>query len=183
MSEVRIERAGVERVDELAPLWKVLQSHHRSVDPAIDGIPLRDADDSWPRRRAKYLEWLRHPDAFVLIASGSDGSVDPVGYALVSMREPADDTHVTNERWAEMQTLVVRPDHRGAGLGGRIMERVFGELRTAGIEQLAIGVIATNDRALRFYERYGFRPWVITTLGNVPPAVTGSTEGELDREA
>ncbi len=179
MGDVRIERASVERVDDVESLWKMLQDHHRSVDPDLAGIPARDADDSWPRRRAKYLGWLRHPDAFVLIAEGGDG---PVGYALVSIHEPADDTHVTNDRWAELQTLAVLPDHRGAGLGGRMMERVFGELRAAGIEQLAIGVIATNDRALRFYERYGFRPWVITTLGTVPPAVTGSEEGELDRE-
>jgi ribosomal protein S18 acetylase RimI-like enzyme len=166
MGDVRIERVD-ERVDDLAPMWKALQSHHRSVDPAIDGIPPRDADESWPRRRANYLEWLTHPDAFVLIAQGR---TNPVGDAFVSIHEPADDTHVTNERWAELQTLVVLPDRRGGGLGGRLMEQTFAELRSAGIEQLAIGVMATNDRALRFYERHGFRPWVITTLGTVPPA-------------
>ncbi len=105
MEHVRIERAGVERVDDIAALWKMLQDHHRSVDPGLAGIPPREADDSWPRRRAKYLEWFRHPDAFVLIAEsgeGADGPVSPIGYALVSIHEPADDTHVTNERWAEL---------------------------------------------------------------------------------
>jgi ribosomal protein S18 acetylase RimI-like enzyme len=48
------------------------------------------------------------------------------------------------------------------------MERVYEELRAAGIEELAIGVIATNERAMRFYERLRFRPWVVTTLGKVP---------------
>ena len=167
MGDVGIDREGIERIDDIAALWKTLQEHHRSVDPGLPGIPPREAEDSWPRRRSKYVEWLRHPDAFVLIAEAEDRN-GPVGYALVSIHEPADDTHVTNERWAELQTLVVLPDHRGAGLGGRMMERMFGELRAAGIEQLAIGVIATNDRSLRFYERYGFRPWVITTLGTVP---------------
>jgi hypothetical protein len=68
VNDVRIVRAGPERLDDLASLWRSLQEHHRSVDPAIPGIPPRSANDSWPRRRAKYVEWLRDPDAFVLLA-------------------------------------------------------------------------------------------------------------------
>jgi ribosomal protein S18 acetylase RimI-like enzyme len=142
-----------------------MQEHHRSVDPAIPGIPPRSADDSWPRRRAKYVEWLRHPDAFILLAEQASS---PVGYALVSIHEPADDTHMTGDRWAELQSLSVEPSRRGSGLGTRLVERVYEELRVSGIEELAIGVIATNERAMRFYERQGFRPWVVTTLGKVP---------------
>ncbi len=165
MDDVRIVRAGAERLDELESLWKSLQEHHRSVDPGLPGIPPRAADDSWPRRRVKYVEWLRHPDAFVLLA---EDAVRAVGYALVSIHEPADDTHVTGERWAELQTLSIEPSRRGAGLGTRLMERMYAELRATRIEELAIGVIATNERALRFYERQGFKPWVVTTLGKVP---------------
>jgi ribosomal protein S18 acetylase RimI-like enzyme len=165
VDHVRIVSAGPGRLDELATLWKSLQEQHRSVDPGLPGIPPLSADDSWPRRRAKYVEWLRHPDAFVLIA---EEDARPVGYALVSIHEPADDTHVTGERWAELQTLSIEPARRGAGLGTRMMERIYEELRALQIEELAIGVIATNERAMRFYERQGFRPWVVTTLGKVP---------------
>ena len=31
-----------------------------------------------------------------------------------------------------------------------------------------IGVLATNEDARRLYEREGFRPWVLLTLGKVP---------------
>lgn len=132
MGDVDIVRAGAERLDQLEPLWKSLQEHHRSVDPGVPGIPPRSVDDSWPRRRVKYVEWLRHPDAFVLLA---EEGATPVGYALVSIHEPADDTHETGERWAELQSL-----------------------------------FATNLGAMRFYERQGFHPWVVTTLGKVPEA-------------
>jgi hypothetical protein len=50
------------------------------------------------------------------------------------------------------------------------LRAVYAELRTIGVEELAIGVLATNHDALRLYEREGFRPWVITTLGKVPPS-------------
>jgi GNAT superfamily N-acetyltransferase len=92
----------------------------------------------------------------------------------VSIHEPADDTHVTGERWAELQSLSVEPLHRGRGLGTRFMERVYEEQATTGIEELAIGVIATNEVAMRFYERQGFRPWVVTTLGKVPKPTQSS---------
>jgi hypothetical protein len=41
MVEPRIVKAGVERVDELEPLWLALHEHQTSVDPGIDGIPPR----------------------------------------------------------------------------------------------------------------------------------------------
>ncbi len=166
MVEPRIVKAGVERVDELEPLWLALHEHQTSVDPAIDGIPPRPLDQTWPLRRANYLRWLQgDPDAFVLIAEAEDD--EPIAYALVSI-DAADDTHVTGERIAELQSLSVLPSHRNVGLGTRMMEAVFAELRSLGIHELVIAMIATNEPARRFYERFGFRPWLTVALGKVP---------------
>ncbi|MGZ8585471.1 MAG: GNAT family N-acetyltransferase [Actinomycetota bacterium] len=128
--------------------------------------PSSSAGGSWPLRRANYLRWLHEePDAFVLIAE-VDGA-EPIAYALVSI-DGADDTHVTGERIAELQTLSVLPSHRNAGLGTRMMEAVVAELRSLGTHELVIAMIATNEPARRFYERFGFRPWLTVALGRVP---------------
>ena len=161
---VRIVKTRGERVDDLEPLWASLRAYHRQVADEMSGIPIRDVEDSWPRRRTRYVEWLADPDAFVLIAE-DDGV--PVGYALVSLHG-ADDTHVTGDRVGELQTLVVEPGYRGKGLGTRFLERVYEELRSLGVREMLIGVLAGNDDALRLYERHGFRPWVIVTLGRIP---------------
>jgi len=50
-----------------------------------------------------------------------------------------------------------------------MMEAVFAELRALGIEELVIAMIATNEPARRFYERFGFRPWLTVAFGKVPP--------------
>ncbi|MBI3649265.1 MAG: GNAT family N-acetyltransferase [Actinobacteria bacterium] len=168
MGDVRIARAGAERLDDLAPLWTALHEHHREVADEIPGIAMRQVPDAWDRRRARYVEWLAHPGAFVLIAE-EDGT-GPVGYALVSIHEGGDDTHVTRERWAELQSLALLPTSRGEGLGARMMEAVFAELRRLEIGELLIGVLSGNEGAFRFYERYGFRPWVVELLGRVPEA-------------
>ena len=165
MGEVRIVRAGLERVEELGPIWRSLQEHHRAIGADVPDIPLRDPEDSWTRRRAEYLEWLAEPGAFTLLAE-DDGRA--VGYALVTVHEPGDDTHVTRERFAELKTLAVLPDRRGAGLGTRLLETVYAELRAVGIRELLIGVLAANRDAARLYERYGFRPWHVEYLGTIP---------------
>ncbi len=172
MGEVRIVRAGQERIDDLEPLWKALQEHHLAGEEEIPGIPMRRPDDSWPRRRARYVRWLAEPDAFALIAEENDR---PVGYALVTVHGPADDTHVTRDRLAELQSLSVEAGRRGKGVGGRLMEAVYAELRALDVRELVIGVMASNHEAIRYYERLGFNPWLAVYMGTIPdpPAEPG----------
>jgi GNAT superfamily N-acetyltransferase len=165
----RIVRVGAERIDDLEPLWKALVEHQASIDPRPRGVPVRTPEDSWPYRRAEYRRWLAEPGAFALIAEDEHAD-EAVGYALVSIREPADDHWVTLERWAELQSLVVLPPHRNEGLGSRLVDAVHQELRGAGIRELVIGVVATNEDALRFYGRFGYRPWIVELLGRIPDA-------------
>jgi GNAT superfamily N-acetyltransferase len=162
--DVRIEKVGAERVADFEPLWKALHEHHLTVDPNVPGIPPRTADESWPIRRARYEEWLTHPGAFALLAMDGD---DAIGYAVVSFHD-RDDTHTTGERFAELHSLAVLEDRRGAGIGTQLLGRVYAEVRAQGVEEMMIGVLATNDRVRRFYEREGFAPWVLLTLGKVP---------------
>ena len=162
--DIRIERVGAERVGDFEPLWKALHEHHLTVDPQVPGIPPRTADESWPIRRTHYEEWLTHPGAFALLAL--DGE-EVIGYAVVSFHEQ-DDTHTTGDRFAELHSLGVLEDRRGAGIGTQLLRRVYAEVRAQGVEEMVIGVLATNDRVRRFYEREGFAPWVLLTLGKVP---------------
>lgn len=170
MQGIRIVKAGVERLDDLEPLARSLHAYHLTVDPAIPGIPPRDEDGWWAIRRGRYAEWLAQPDAFALLAEPEpEGAA--VGYAVVSIHG-ADDSHLTGERFAELQSLAVLDDMRGAGVGTALLHAVYDELRDLGIEELAIGVLATNHDALRLYEREGFKPWVVVTLGKVPPTAS-----------
>jgi ribosomal protein S18 acetylase RimI-like enzyme len=160
-----IRRGGAERIPDLQPLWESLHEHHAAVAPHLKAIgPVRAPEQSWEVRRALYEEWLPEPDAFVLVAE--DGS-RPVAYALVHMRG-TEETWVTGERVAELETLTVLPEYRGQGLGRALMDAVHAELRRLGISHWAVGVIATNDDAIRFYERLDLHPFVVIYLGNVP---------------
>lgn len=165
-----IRRGGAERIADLQPLWESLHEHHAAVAPHLTAIgPVRPPEHSWQVRRALYEEWLTEPDAFVLVAE--DGS-RPVAYALVHMRG-TEETWVTGERVAELETLTVLPQYRSRGLGRALIDAVYVELRRLGVSEWAVGVIATNADALRFYERLDLHPFVVIYLGNVP-ADTGA---------
>lgn len=162
-ADVTIVRAGAERLDDLEPLWKVLQEHHTSVAPTLGGFEARSPDEAWTRRRAKYEKWLRDPDAFVLLAERGGR---PVGYALVTVGESFQGW-ATGERVADVETLSVLPDVRGAGVGTLLMDAVEDALAHVGIEALQLLVVAPNAEAIRFYERRGLTMASNIMLGRV----------------
>jgi diamine N-acetyltransferase len=83
----------------------------------------------------------------------ADGGAEIVGYAkLGPLKFPAD----ANGAAILLSQLYVAPDHVGAGVGAALMERGIAEARRRGSEQLYLTVFIDNDRARRFYERYGF---------------------------
>jgi GNAT superfamily N-acetyltransferase len=145
---------GAEALDELEPLWLALREHHGAAAPELG--PLRALEESWAQRRAQYADWLTGPDAFVLIARRDDGRA--VGYALVVLRPAGGPTWTGRGlRLADVETLSVMPEARGAGLGRQLLDAVAEHARTLGVEEVELTVIAQNADARRFYAREGFR--------------------------
>jgi GNAT superfamily N-acetyltransferase len=161
---MRIVRAGIERIDDLQPLWESLHEHHATVAPHLEQLgPVRAPDQSWAVRRELYEEWLAEPDAFVLLAQVEGESI---GYALVHLRGP-EETWETGERIGVLETLTVLPDERGRGIGSALFERIYAELRRLGVTELQVAVISKNVEALRFYERHGLLPFTVSFMGRV----------------
>ena len=59
-------------------------------------------------------------------------------------------------RIALVNELVVNPEFRNRGVGGRLMSRVFDEARLRGATEIEVGRIKDNEGAARFYRRAGF---------------------------
>lgn len=146
-----IDLAGLDRVDELGPLWLQLHHHHASVSRVQ---PFVDDETSWAIRRRGYVEIL-DAGGFALIAS-DDGSV--AGYAMVKIHEGGDDSWALGDRWGEVWTLVVDEGRRGGGIGSALLDAVDAELARRGVADLMIGVMEGNDAARRLYERRGLVP-------------------------
>ena len=163
----RVLRVGADWIPRFEPLWESLRQYHVAIAPHLAALaPVRRPEESWAVRRGLYEQWLAEPDAFAMVALAGD---EPVGYALVSWRPP-EESWVTGDRVAELETLAVLPERRGEGVGRALMEAVFQELRRLGVREWAVGAVATNAGAIRFYERLGVVPFIRSFLGAVPPA-------------
>ncbi len=102
----------------------------------VDPYPpffFRQALDLWP--------------GLLLVAEAPDGT--PAGYVLAAVGASPGDAWVLS--------LAVHPEHGGRGLGAALMEAVHGALAQAGLPGVLLTVRPDNGRAVRLYERLGYR--------------------------
>lgn len=164
--EIEILEAGPERLDEVRSLWGAMHGYHAEVaGEAREVAPFRSAEDSWQRRRTEFERWMRAGEGCLLIAE-REGT--PVGFAFSRICD-SDWSFETNERMGELEALSVEPELRRWGIGSMLMEQVELRLAAAGVEFIGLSVIAGNDDALRFYERWGMAPSHVRCLGRTLP--------------
>lgn len=166
--EISIGVVGLERLDDLQPIWESLSDHHVEIAPSLRVLgPVRPSPDSWAVRRSHYISLFgQDPAAFALVASLAG---DPVGYALVQVRGP-------EESWgtgpvAVLETLAVLPAHRRRGIGTALVRAMMVELRRRAIGHWEVATITTNEEAIRFYERLDLLPFTVNYIGLVPSEV------------
>jgi GNAT superfamily N-acetyltransferase len=64
---------------------------------------------------------------------------------------------VTHADEGHIRGMAVRPDHVGSGVAQRLLETVELELRRRGCSRISLDTTEPLARAMRFYERNGFR--------------------------
>ena len=108
-----------------------------------------------------YAELLDDTSRIVLVAEAADtnGGGEIVGHLTGKLSEPTD---IRQVRVATLSSLYVRPEHRGQHVGADFVAafRQWAQERQA--DRIAVVAFATNDAAIRFYERQGFAPYTLT---------------------
>ena len=153
--------ADLPRIGQLAAL--LVRTHHE-----FDPMRFFPATDSTPQHYARFLgSQIDDTDAVFLVAE-ADGEV--VGYAYaalegydyMALRGPAGVLH----------DLVVDPDHRGRGVGRRLLDTVLAELASRGAPRVVLFTASGNIAAQRLFARNGFRPTMIEMTRESTPAQT-----------
>jgi ribosomal protein S18 acetylase RimI-like enzyme len=66
------------------------------------------------------------------------------------------------ETYLEVENIYVRPEFRNQHVGGDLLERLLAIAEQNGIRRFSVNTITKDmDRILRFYRRYGFKPWYV----------------------
>lgn len=66
------------------------------------------------------------------------------------------------ETYLEIENIYVRPEYRDRHVGGDLIEQLLAIAEQNGIKRFVVSTVTKDmDRILRFYERYGFKPWYV----------------------
>jgi GNAT superfamily N-acetyltransferase len=63
-----------------------------------------------------------------------------------------------------LEDMVVRPDRRGSGLGGRLLGHAIDYARAHHFSRITLLTDRDNERAIRLYQRQGFQRSAMTAL-------------------
>ncbi|MET7733604.1 GNAT family N-acetyltransferase [Streptomyces sp. NPDC005402] len=132
-------------------------------------------DVGWPREHgaASFTAALEDPARLVLVVA-HDGEV--VGHLTGSLTDPS---AVRPVKSATLNGLYVRPAHRRAQVGARLVEEFLAWAEERGAVQAEVAAYAANPEAIRFYERQGFGAHAVTLrhgLGRKTEVATGPND-------
>ena len=125
-------------IDDIEPLWKELNSHHRDRSNYFkDHFSTFTFSD-----RKKGLLAKEN----LAIFGAKDGE-NLVGYCIASCDKDS----------GEIESLFIKVDYQGASLGTRLMEAAMSWLSGFNCKNITVSVAEGNEDAIPFYERFGFK--------------------------
>lgn len=126
---MRIERAGLEDLDEIYELERICFGR-----------------DAYTRHFLRFL--LLDPSSISLKAVGEGGEL--LGSAIGRVEK------VGGRVVGRVYTLDVRPDSRRRGIGSALLRRLEEEFRRLGCERSVLEVAVDNEPAIRLYKSLGY---------------------------
>jgi ribosomal protein S18 acetylase RimI-like enzyme len=152
-SNLAIRPARQGDVGALGRLGAFLVAEHHDFDPKRFIAPLPNT----PQLYGGFLEsQASREDRFVLVAE-QDGAV--VGYVFAGMEGA--DYMVRRGPAGAVYDLVVDPDHRRQGIGGRLLGAALQALAGRGAPRAVLLTAEKNADAQRLFERTAFRRTMI----------------------
>jgi diamine N-acetyltransferase len=101
-----------------------------------------------------------NPDICYFIAE-EDGAL--IGYCKIGLAPHFADYDVAGKSVVELKQLYIRSGHQGGGIAPVLMDWALNEASARNADEMVLSVWSQNERAQRFYRRYGF-DWIANTF-------------------
>lgn len=147
MDDVNFRRITWDDVRILAEMTAEIQRIHHQAAP-----------DTFADVMGDLSEFEEHIVSYMERGTGCIAEVDghPVGCVLYELRETAKNPFLKPHLRLHIDQMGVRPDFQGRGIGRQLMEQVLVLSKEHNVDFISLNVFCFNDRAIRFYERFGF---------------------------
>ncbi|MHA4870761.1 ribosomal protein S18-alanine N-acetyltransferase [Duganella sp. PWIR1] len=150
----------------MAPVWDLARLNYEPMQKTdLDEVlALEESVYPHPWSMANFVDSLNsNYEAWVL----RDRDGDLLGYFL--LMAVVDESHLLN--------VAVSPEKQGQGLGRFLLNQAVACSRGLGMESVLLEVRPSNTRALKIYERYGFKQ--IGRRKGYYPAANGQREDAI----
>ena len=145
LKNIEIVTGGMELLDSVKPLWEKLNTLHAEMSKNFS---------------KSYQEWTFEDRKNDLIVKAEDNKLKVdlafdreheknVGYCVSTIDE---------KNIGEIDSIFVEEKYRDHGLGEELMKSTLRWLDDQRVEEKYIAVAAGNEKAFKFYERFGFYP-------------------------
>ena len=101
-------------------------------------------------------EFMSRPNRFSFVAFVDNQTK---GYVVAEVREMPETSRVFEHAMVYVHHLSVQPDAQGQGIGKALLDAVKQRGTEKGISLLALDTWTFNEKALRFFQRYGLVPY------------------------
>lgn len=146
--EVSIRHAMADDYDALCELFDEVDALHRNHRPQIFRQP------AGPVRERAYYQGLLADEAVGLFLAEVDGAA--VGFVHGVMRETPALPILVPRRYAVVDSIGVKADCRGRGIGRMLMDYIHAWAGAQGADTIELNVHAFNSGAIRFYRKLGY---------------------------
>jgi GNAT superfamily N-acetyltransferase len=144
MNPILTRSATVEDLDTLLQFEQGIVTAERPFDPTLKAGEIHYYD-----LKALILSL----DSEVVVAVAGEEIVGS-GYAQI---RPGKDYNA-HEYFAYLGFMYVKPEFRGRGVNGLVLDALTSWIRSQGISEIRLEVYAENETAKRAYEKAGFTP-------------------------
>ncbi|MDQ6748681.1 MAG: GNAT family N-acetyltransferase [Candidatus Dormibacteraeota bacterium] len=156
-AEVEIRKATPEDVGALADIYQASADHHVRLDPSLYSTP------DYLALKERYGKRLPLPENEEILVAEVNGEV--VGWIELQLRPVSGQPRMMRDAVTAEIDVAVLPQHRGHGVGGRLMAAGERWASEQGAGLITMETHVANVDAIRFYqERHGFRTTGILML-------------------
>lgn len=138
-------------LDEIRPLWEKLRSHHHEK---TRDFKKRFSSMTFESRKNSILE---NTNGCLVEFARNNETGDYVGYCVSTLYKNGN---------GEIDSLYVDPEYRGKRIADRLVNDAIEWLHSRDVKEINIYVAAGNEEVFGFYERFGFRPFVMLLKQN-----------------
>jgi len=137
MKDLLIRSYAPSDLEACRHLYAMLTRHHGEIyeDPSMGGEDAGQAFDQHLDRAGAERTWV------------ADAGGEVIGFTSL----------LVNEQEAEVEPIVILPEHRGKTIGQALLQQAIAEARRLGVPLVCAKPVARNIEALAFFRRAGFK--------------------------